>query len=437
MVYPFQLAYGESIILNQVRLLQTGQSIYQNIEVYPYINTCYTPCYQVLLRLVSPAGQLSFLTGRTISLLSALAVCLLLLVNLRAAGLTPTLAIPLSLYFLLSHPTPVWATLCRVDLLALFLMIGAYSFLNLSESRKAVFCSGLCSALAVLTKQSFLLGTAGLVFFLLIRRRRDLPAFLSALLLPLLCIGGWLQAASGGEFIKQTIFYNIHPFLTAQLAHFSLLFLRHHWFLLLGCFLYIHLGITRSNGPFPYYLPFALLVLLGIGKSGAAENYFLELMAVSIMISGIVLKQIFSTRIFWPRVAACSLLALAFFTNALNPIPQMPSAAERQAKLKTLAVFQQLKGPVLARDHEFAVLSGKQLVYEPHQLANLYTRGIFKADNLLADIANTRFTMIELYPFPQEDYFPTDFRDAVLASYNLEFSLFGRNYYFPRKHCEH
>ncbi len=427
-IYPFQHLYGEAIILNQVRLIQAGESLYRDIEVPPYINTCYTPLYQMLLCLVSTDRPPSFAPGRAVSFFCALGVCLLILVNLRRLGLGLFLSLALSLYFLLAYPAPTWATLCRVDMLALLLMLIALSLLARWHGKGNAILAGLAAALSVLAKQSYALGAVALFVFLLHRRRRDLVPFCLAagLLLGASCT--FLQFQSGGEFLKHTISYNLHPFNARQLDAFALVFLRYHWPLLLGCAFYLLRLGCRS--PFAYYLPVSLIIFLGTGKSGAAENYFLEFLAVSLVLTGGALQAYLSARSRPMRIAALALLLCAVLCGAQRPLPRLPSQEEYRAKLESLQVFRGINGNVLARDYEFVVLSGKPLLYEPHQMANLYHKGVFKAAGLLRDIRQGRFAMIQLYPFVQEEFFPSDFRRAVKENYRLAFSLHGRDYYF-------
>ena len=426
-LYPFQHLYGEAIILNQVRLLQAGEPLYQDIERLPYINTCYTPLYQACLALVSPARP-SFLPGRVLTLLAALGVSLLIFLNLRRDALPLVPALTLACYFLLAHPTPTWASVCRVDMLALLLMMLSLGILARCTHRAGVISAGLAAALCLLVKQSYGLGLVALFAFAWRHRRRQLAAFCLACGLPLLATTAYLEYASGGEFLKHTVAYNLHPFHPRQLDHFALLFLRHYWLLIAACLLYFLR--PRTPSPFAYYLPAALVVVAGTGKSGAAENYFLEFLAVSLVLGGKVLASLLATGGKRSRLVALSLLLFAIPPGAMRPFPHLPNEAEYAAKTETFEVFKGINGPVLARDYEFVVLSGKPLLYEPHQMANLYHKGVFRATGLLEDIRAGHFAMVQLYPFVQEEFFPWDFRHAVKQHYRLGFSLHGREYYF-------
>ena len=118
--YPYQLDYGEGLVLHQVRLLAQGQSIYKGMDGYPYIFSNYPPLFQALVGpLVAVFGP-AFQPGRVLAILAALGLGAILYKLVRRAGGGVLAASIASLLFLGSPHIYHWAPLLRIDLPALF-----------------------------------------------------------------------------------------------------------------------------------------------------------------------------------------------------------------------------------------------------------------------------------------------------------------------------
>src|SRR4030042_4975084 len=72
LVYPYQLDYGEGLVLHQARLLAQGTSIYKGMDGYPYVFSNYAPLLQAVTSpLVAIMGP-SFFPGRLLALAATL-----------------------------------------------------------------------------------------------------------------------------------------------------------------------------------------------------------------------------------------------------------------------------------------------------------------------------------------------------------------------------
>ncbi len=123
LAYPYQLDYGEGLVLYQARLLAQGHSIYKGVAGYPYVFSNYAPLLQAVTSpLVAVLGP-SFLPGRLLALAATLALGALLFYLVRSAGGGRLSALVASLLFLGSPYIYHWAPLFRIDLPALFLSV--------------------------------------------------------------------------------------------------------------------------------------------------------------------------------------------------------------------------------------------------------------------------------------------------------------------------
>src|SRR5512143_4020901 len=71
-VYPYQLDYGEGIVLWFARQLAHGHSIYKGLTGFPYASSNYPPLSMLLAARLMPIFGEGYVGGRLLSVVSAL-----------------------------------------------------------------------------------------------------------------------------------------------------------------------------------------------------------------------------------------------------------------------------------------------------------------------------------------------------------------------------
>jgi hypothetical protein len=106
-------------------------------------------------------------------------------------------------------------------------------------------------------------------------------------------VGLILNVATGGEFWRHVVGYNVNPYSWNLAASFADTFLRHHPVLVgFGLFALIR-GVARGTpDPIGTYAWLTLAGFFLCGKVGASSNYMLEPVAALCLLSGRVLGDL-------------------------------------------------------------------------------------------------------------------------------------------------
>lgn len=278
LAYPYQLDYGEGLMLYQAQRLALGQGIYKGIAGYPYIFSNYAPLVQSLVApFVALLGP-SFLPGRLLSLAATIGLAGLLFSMARRAGGALAPALSAALLFLGSPYVYHWAPLFRIDLPALLFSTLGLATLWRGRSTRHVLLAGLLFVLGMFAKQSYIAAPAAALLYLVLYDR----AAFRRLLLVLLVAGGVpfvaIELLTQGAFSFGLFTANVNPFslslLLAQTRDFVLTF---------AVIIVLALvGLLRSRQRqaerrlLDVYFLFAVATIVLAGKVGAWENYFLE-----------------------------------------------------------------------------------------------------------------------------------------------------------------
>ncbi|HEY8038886.1 MAG TPA: hypothetical protein VIF15_03800, partial [Polyangiaceae bacterium] len=124
--FPFPLDYGEGPLLGQARALALGQSIYRaDLGDYPFTIANYPPLYPALLALAAKAFGLSCVTARSITLAAVIACASLVAALVYTVTRDRRASFVGGVLFLASPYVVFWASLARVDFVALAFALGA------------------------------------------------------------------------------------------------------------------------------------------------------------------------------------------------------------------------------------------------------------------------------------------------------------------------
>jgi hypothetical protein len=123
-LFPYQLDYGEGVLLHFVREWSLGRPIYKAIEGYPYITSNYAPLPMLLALALTPFLGLTYAAGRLWTLLALATVVTLVIAWIRRDSGSWLPAIVAAMIFGGSPYIYHWAPLFRVDLIGLALTLG-------------------------------------------------------------------------------------------------------------------------------------------------------------------------------------------------------------------------------------------------------------------------------------------------------------------------
>ncbi len=394
LLYPFPIEYGEGAILYEVQHLLQGDPayLYKGNETAPYRAAIYTPLYYYLSSLVAVfSGTSSFISGRLVTVAASFFSGFLIFLAARGRyrGLKPGPSSRLLFVFLplaaaltpfATAPAYAWGVLFKPDMLALAFSLGAvylvyrtfpstlprvvkrrpdparqnfsfpetFNFLNnikfYPNSRESMaLLAGFLCALAFLTKQSALAGSAAIFFFLCWRERRSAIFFVAGLVGVVGSFSLFFQLISGGQFFNHVINYNRQDFQLSGLLSGLEFLIGTHPILLLFAFLrlyqqvksFLKLTTKFPTGLWEIYFVTALLLSFSIGKEGANLNYYLEPLFIASLLSWefiavLVIKKprihIFRSRFALPGTSLVFLL-MAFQFGLLHHVPLLADGA--------------------------------------------------------------------------------------------------------------
>ncbi len=155
---PWELSYGESIVLQEVRHVASGETLYEPPTSLPLTVTAYTPLYYLLIgTLQRLIGDSSYTIGRIVSLLATAGGAACLAAGVRSAtGRWPAGLLAAFVFLTQNLTANLWGPMHRVDTLALGLSLLGLAVAAAGDPRWAV----LALLLALLTKQTYLAAPA-------------------------------------------------------------------------------------------------------------------------------------------------------------------------------------------------------------------------------------------------------------------------------------
>ena len=443
--YPYPLDYGEAPLVDQAMRLAAGQNIYRpDITTPPYTIANYPPLYVLALTPFVALFGPSFLVGRAISTLCALATAVFLAGIIHSQTQDRLAAAVTGLIFLAVPYVTHWSGLVRIDLLALALSTAAlYLLARRPAEKREIAAAALLLLAAIYTRQSYALAAplAAFVWLWTHDRRRALRLAAitggAALLLFLV-----LNVVTGGGFFFNVVTANVNEFGLERLAH-NLRRLRDATPVLLilgGAFLILAPGRRPAWPLLVPYLIGASLSALTIGKIGSNVNYFLELSAALSLVAGAFIA--WSARRPWPRAVLLALLAVQTgwliektFEEFVDPLAARRSVTADITDMARLV--EEVEGPVLADEYMGLItLHGRPLTIQPFEVTQLAWAGLWDQTIFVESINNQDFPLVLVYHHPNfplhEERWTEEMLLAIERRYNLANVLADTYVYRPR-----
>lgn len=468
--YPFELDFGEGVVLNQTTLLMTGRMYGPVGAEPPYVISNYPPVFHFFVGILSLLTGNMLATGRALSVLSALLSALIIGVLVWRAvrpevrrlprGLSAAMA---GLSFLSVSYVASWAPLMRVDLLAESLALGGVLLFVAGVTRgRRVYWSALPFLLAVYTKQTAIAASAACVGAALLLNPRvsmRLAGLLIAAGVGAFAVLNWL---TGGQFYIQTVAANANTYDWHRTVFF-LSDLKDRY--AVECAIATIGAVSLWRGLWPLrgsvrnrqswtravlgtYLFTTFIVSLTVGKIGSEVNYLIEFMGAVCVCVGVAVADGFAPEGTTSAGAHSSLSALFIPALLLLGTAGFPKRAaiewleipppEREREMARLVeLVRNVDGPVLSEDLTLLLLAGKPVEFQPCDMAHMVYQRLWDASGFVRRLEQQDYRLIVLKgdlndSAPRDDSFSPPMIAAIRNAYVPAGALADYRMYRPR-----
>ena len=438
---PYEIEYGEGILLQNAINIAHGGAVYNNYHHYPYVVATYPPLYPLIGALGIKLTGVSFAFGRAVSALGAFGTAGLIWAMLRRAGIRPFAAGLGALLFVAAPIVCWWGVVMRVDMTAVFLGVaGLYCVLR--GGRWLIPAIALM-VLAVYTRQSQVAPVAaGVVYLWWMGQRRSAIAVGASWAGLCIALFGALQVISHGWFYQHVIVANQNFWEMESLSYWWDYVFRGWPFPFVvglgGAVIALGgwgIGAGDSHARAPHgqrllglYFVFAMLVSLTAGKIGSTVNYFLEPLAAACLTTGVAYQWLSARvgfrygKVVW--VAAWLVLMSAPTYLLISDLPRLVRAYDRlvrtsgatwlvirpdadqhtpyrlsrqktmQGGREAVALIRRTKGEVLSEDTGLLPIAGRPILLDPHKMTSMFHDRTWDQRPLVKDIKRRRFALI-------------------------------------------
>ncbi|MBM7842219.1 glycosyltransferase family 39 protein [Herpetosiphon giganteus] len=372
--FPYDITNGEGFVLRDAALLAQGSAIYQPIEQSPFLVSNYPPLFAWLASKIMLLTGPTFIATRMLSALAFIATSGLIFYLLHKKNFALSYCIFAALLFFNSIYVYYWSAWSRVDGLAVCFSLMAIIALEIKLNMRSVLLAALACFAAVATKQSALAAVAAIALYLLINDRKLLIIFLSAWASLLIPATLWLNSSTDGEFLRHIITYNQLEWYPRVFLGQAKNFVATHFIFVLA-YTWFAIKYFKRKQLLLFYATIALITTISTGRDGASTNYFIESIAITAILLGIISKDILENSNLRLRTGFASLILIQIGFFALPNIKPVswfnkttpdfglnPSQADRQACDQLNAYIQAATGPILVENPGFAVINRKEVI---------------------------------------------------------------------------
>jgi hypothetical protein len=459
-VMPYELDYGEGIVLWQAAHVMRLASAYAPIAQYPYIVFHYPPLYHVVSWMVSKlTGNLLF-AGRLVSLVSTIGLCLTLgwTVYRSVPARASRLAAIAGAIFAGTLPCGLdnmdWALLMRVDMLGLWLTFAGLAVFILGRSFATRYAAFVLFVAAMYTKQSLIAGAIACLIVaavLNVRQAIKLVVFTVALGGSVMTL---LVLATHGQVIRHLFLYNQNTFslrrairlindniqLTLPLVALACACLFGPVIDAARAFSRLSLVPLRARllnntyrlALFTFAIHFVIsgIISLTIGKAGANGNYLLEWNMSACTLAGLLMARLIWG---WRTMRLVSSVAAVAYLLPLLMIAQqtvsafrfvVPSASLRQENAdnlrdseELLQILRSAREPVMSENMTLLYQAGKQVPFEPAIVTQLAATGMWDETPLVDMIQRKAFSVMLIHDIDDPDRYSPAVARAIKENY--------------------
>ncbi|HUS69513.1 MAG TPA: hypothetical protein VM075_01895 [Anaerolineae bacterium] len=428
-LFPYELAAGEELLLRDAVRILSGRPVYADVNDFPFIVSNYPPLFALISSLLIPVVGVSLTATRVISTLSTLlCACLIGAITYQGSRSKVTGAI-CGGTFLGSIFVYQWGAWGRVDSKAILFSLLAILVAQRWENWRGITLATLLCLLSLYTKQTQW-ATPLAIFIWLLYKRNGRHALGFALLLG--GVGGLiflvLNALTSGQILRHLVLYNTLPYSPRAFLGYWRAFAVAHGVLAGIAVVYVVMSLARRRLSLPVVYFAAVTVLtVAVGRAGASSNYFLELVAASLILCGLLWGELsqragYSSAVLPVALVVQLLWFWAFPHSPLrayyDPLPSFgytPQASDAQSCEEIDRHVVEAGGEILTEGGGFALRNGKELFGSPWLLSALEPTGLVDEGLLRLEeaLGQRRFSLVIL----TWQSYPPRILDAVWANY--------------------
>ncbi len=376
---PYQIDYGEGLILDGALRIRHARPLYANPLAFPVILHVYGPAAYAAVACVLPGGAVSFQISRALILTCSVALSLLLSYILRYLTGSWCIGLAFGLLLLTLPAFRFWLYLVRADVIGiLFSIVGVALYIS---TAKFWYWSIPFWVLAIFCKYTLIAAPLAVFTHLLLHRQWKRGLGFAAGL-GLLCAFAFLvlQITTDGWFAFHM--FSTHPDRYSLVQFFALAGLV--WLsapVVTGLALwYVAQDFHAHERSFAavYFLT-SCLTALSAGKLGSTTNHFLECMLASCLCAGLAYSQLTSacsTRVTPITVLlSASVLVGVILQNRPN---QQPSSGLTDCGKAYQYVRDSPSSRILSENLSPLLVAGKSiLVSDPYVYSQFVKRGLW------------------------------------------------------------
>ena len=386
------------------QLLAERGSYFPDLAGYPYFVANYPPVFVAAVAAGQRAFGPSLAFPRLLALAAMLALLAVLYLLLRRLQGERWGALAGAALFAMPWFVSTWVALARVDTTAIaFSLAGLALVLARGPTRRARPAL-LLFWLAFFTKQNAVLAPLALLLDLALARDRRLARAALAYGLPLAALFGLLVAATGGAAWRHLVPYTAAAeYEPGRMADGYLQFAAiASPLLLLVAFAIatVPSAFARGTGRvLLLYFGLNLAALATIAKAGAAQNYFLEPWAATVLLAAFSLRaagERFAMVREWRAGVLLAAAAVAHYSYAsLDRLPQALRAPHNADEFATLTrMIRETPGDVLSENLSLLVVNRRPVLLEPFGVLLTARQGLVDVAPLVADCERGRFPLV-------------------------------------------
>jgi 4-amino-4-deoxy-L-arabinose transferase-like glycosyltransferase len=409
---PWSRDYGEGAVLAMAQRLAEGKSYFVGLRDYPFLLGNYPPVFIALTALCERAFGPTLWAPRLLALSATLATLSVLYLLLRRVLGERGSALALTVLAVMPAFFTTWASLARVDVMAIFFSLAALAVVAARGVSAAAWPALPLAWLAVFSKQNALVAPAAVLLDLALARDRRLPRVLLAWAGPLAGMVGALVLVTRGAAWRHLVTYTAasdYEWSRMAESYLQLVVIAGP---LLATIVAALVAAPRAFAAglgrlLLVYCVLNLIAFATIAKAGAAQNYFIEPWLAILLLAGFALRALrerFATFRSW--APALLLVSAAVANYSFPSLDRIPAALRRPENARDFKALERLvretPGPILSENIPVLYVNGRPVLLEPWGIGMLARKGIFRPDRLVADCEAGRFALVVIeYRIPE------------------------------------
>ncbi|MCM8821838.1 MAG: hypothetical protein NC831_03370 [Candidatus Omnitrophica bacterium] len=434
--FPYPLEYREGVVQYWVNCFVDEKPLYPKTgEEPPYVHNPYGPLYLIIAGIFQKLlpQKHTFFASRLLSFFSLLIACFFIFKIIKSRGACLMAGLLGAGFFLCSPISINYGSIEIVDILALSSgFAGLYAATK--NTKTGYLFSGIFCAAAFLTKLVFILPCISIFIAIMLAKEKERGYFFAGLAIFLFLAFSILFLKYGANIITHFITLSSLPL---SISHFFNVFSStgpRHAFLF--SFLAIFAGTMKDKrDPLYWYCLLVPVTFLFSAKVGSEANYFLEIIALSSVATGILFEKIgvSAKSIFLVACIAQMFLFLPFksapvFTKTYGQeLPfatgSYPSHALKEAGEIIEGELMSVSDPVFSEDTGWLVVAGKEVIIEPYQFSQLARYGRWDEVHIVNMIKEKQFNLIlmsvDSYEKGSEKFTPS-MLEAIKTNYQIK-----------------